>query len=52
MFKLSQVLYDVVELLLVEVRPMELCALGREPSKFVCSHSVIGAEFSQVSDES
>ena len=51
MFELSQVLYDVVELLLMEVRPMELCALGREPSEFVCSHSVVGAEFPQISDE-
>ena len=45
MFELSQVLYDVVELLLMEVRPMELGALGREPSELVCSHSVVGAEF-------
>ena len=44
MLELCQVLYDVVELLLVQVRPMELCALGRESSKFVCSHSVIRAK--------
>ena len=51
MFELSQVLYDLVELLLIEVRPMELGALGREPSEFVCSHSVVGAEFPQISDK-
>ena len=52
MLELCQVLYNVVELLLVQVRPMELCALGRESSKFVCSHSVIRAKLLQVSDES
>ena len=51
MFKFSEVLYDMVELLLVKVRPMKLCAFGCKASEFVCGHSVVGAEFPKISDE-
>ena len=41
----------MVELLLVKVRPMKLCAFGCKASELVCGHSIVGAEFPEVSDE-
>ena len=52
MFKFSEVLYDMVKLLLVKVRPMKLCAFGCKASEFVPGHSVVGTEFPKISDES
>ena len=50
-FKFSQVLYDMVKLLLVKVRPVELGAFVCQAPEFVCGHRVVGAELPEVSDE-
>ena len=47
-FQLCQVLYHVVKLSLVMLGPVELDFLVGEASEFVCCHSLIGAELSQV----
>ena len=52
MLEFGQVLYDMVELLLVKVRPVELGALSCKAPEFVCSHRVVGAEFPEISNES
>ena len=51
MLEFGQVLYDVVKLLLVEVRPVELGAFGCKAPEFVCGHRIVGAELPEVSNE-
>ena len=52
MFELSEVLHDMVKLLLVKVRPVELGAFSCKAPEFVCSHRIVRAEFPEISNES
>ena len=46
--KFGQILYHVVELLLVMLRPVELDSLVGKASKFICCHCVVRAEHPKV----
>ena len=52
MLELGEVLYHMVKLLLVKVRPMKLGAFVCQAPKFVCGHRIVGAKLPEVSNES